>query len=258
MRRRPLSIVLLTFLAFNQLLLADQVPTDMQEVIKAASEYEYPPFCIVSPDGKADGFSVELLRASLAAVNRKVEFKTGPWTELKQELSDGVIQVLPLVGRTPEREEMYDFTFPYLTLHGAVFVRTGDDRITDIADIHDKKVAVMKGDNAEEFCRRTDISSQVVALETYHDAMQLLANGGCDAVIAQRVMGLYLLKSAGIEDVVDLHFDLTEFRQDFCFAVRSGDKVMLSRLRVTMMLCSCLQRVDAMRSLLNGLWGFIC
>ena len=37
-------------------------------IIKSASELDYPPFSIVTDDGKAGGFSVELLRAALNAV----------------------------------------------------------------------------------------------------------------------------------------------------------------------------------------------
>ena len=33
--------------------------------IQSASEIEYPPFCIVDTNGRADGFSVELMRAAL-------------------------------------------------------------------------------------------------------------------------------------------------------------------------------------------------
>ena len=48
--------------------------TYAQETIKSASEYDYPPFSIVNEKGEADGFSVELLRASLGAVDLDVEF----------------------------------------------------------------------------------------------------------------------------------------------------------------------------------------
>ena len=88
---------------------ADEVP------VVAGCEVDYPPFCVVRPDGQADGFSVELLRAALKALGRETTFRTGFWPEIKRDLSDGRLQVLPMVGRTPEREAIYDFTFPYLT-----------------------------------------------------------------------------------------------------------------------------------------------
>ncbi|OQW93669.1 MAG: hypothetical protein BWK79_09940 [Beggiatoa sp. IS2] len=111
--------------------------------IISASEPDYPPLAVVTAEGKADGFSVELLRETLKAVDREVTFKVAPWPEIKKDLAEGHIQVLPLVGRTPERETVYDFTLAYLTLHGTVIRRKGDTRINSVADLQDKAVIVM-------------------------------------------------------------------------------------------------------------------
>ncbi|MCF8114152.1 MAG: transporter substrate-binding domain-containing protein, partial [Desulfotignum sp.] len=85
----------------------------------SAAEIDYPPFSVVDESGRADGFSVELLREALKAMGREVTFKTGPWNQVKGWLEKGEVQALPLVGRTPEREPLFDFTFPYMSLHGA-------------------------------------------------------------------------------------------------------------------------------------------
>ena len=145
--------------------------------IISASEPDYPPLAIVNSDGKADGFSVELLRETLKALGRDVSFKVAPWSEIKQDLVDGRIQVLPLVGRTPEREAVYDFTLAYLTLHGTIIKRKGDSRINTVADLQDKEVIVMRGDNAHEYVTRDQITSKVILIDSYKDALLLLAEG---------------------------------------------------------------------------------
>ncbi len=68
---------------------------DIKATIKSASEYDYPPFCTVSKDGKADGFSVELLSAALQRVDLDVEFEVGPWAEVKEKLKDGKVVFPP-------------------------------------------------------------------------------------------------------------------------------------------------------------------
>ncbi|MBU1997168.1 MAG: transporter substrate-binding domain-containing protein, partial [Candidatus Omnitrophica bacterium] len=139
---------------------------DEKLIIKSGSEFDYPPFCLVT-NGKADGFSVELLRAALNAVILDVEFQIGAWADLKDALKEGKIDVLPLVGRTPEREPIFDFTFTYLPLNGAIFIRKGDTRIRTIADLADKEIIVMKGDNAEEYVMRQHVSPHIISVETY-------------------------------------------------------------------------------------------
>jgi len=200
------------------------------DTINIASEPDYPPYCFVDENGHAAGFSVDLFRAAAHAAGLTVNIKIGTWNTIKQYLAEGKIDALPLVGRTPEREAFYDFTMPYLSLHGAVFVKKGTKDIQSIADLKNKSIVVMKGDNAEEFVRRENISSHIVTTPTFEDAFIALANGYHDAVITQRVMGIELLKKSGIKNVVPLDFHLPQYRQDFCFAVQKGDTQLLSRL----------------------------
>ena len=165
-----------------------------QETIKSASEYDYPPFSIVTEKGEADGFSVELLRASLKAVGLDVNFYVGPWAKIKQDLAEGKIQVLPLVGRTPEREKIYDFSVPYLTKYGGIFVRKDQTGIKTLKDLAGKEILVMKGDNAEEFLLRENISKDIIATDSFEDALKMLSEGKHDAVVAQQIVGMQLIK----------------------------------------------------------------
>src|SRR6056297_2623458 len=101
----------------------------------SAAETNYPPFSIVDPEGRANGFSVELMRAALNAMGRDVTFRTGPWAEVRGWLEHGKVKALPVVGRTPERESIFDFTFPYMSLHGALVVRTELTGIRGMGDL---------------------------------------------------------------------------------------------------------------------------
>ena len=107
---------------------AESLP-EHQNILKAASELDYPPFAEVKPDGTAAGFSVDLLKAATDAVGLSVSFKVGPWNAIKQELVDKKIDVLPLVSYSKERDKVYDFTAPYLRMNGTVFVRKGNTAI---------------------------------------------------------------------------------------------------------------------------------
>jgi len=56
-------LVWLTALAGVSLAHDSDFSTDARTVLRSASELDYPPFAIVRPDGTADGFSVDLLKA---------------------------------------------------------------------------------------------------------------------------------------------------------------------------------------------------
>ena len=205
-------------------------PDDGADPIRSAAEYDYPPFCFEDADGHAAGFSVELLRAAVRAMGRQAEFQTGTWNDLRRMLANGSIDALPLVGRTPEREEAYDFTFPYMSLHGTIVVRNDTEGVDDLEDLRGRRVAVMRGDNAEEFLRREDRGLEIVTTDTFEDALMLLSEGGCDGVVIQRLVALRLIAETGLDDLVLLDGPLEGFRQDFCFAVREGDSETLALL----------------------------
>ena len=202
----------------------------VNDTITIASESDYPPYCIVNTDGEADGFSVDLFKAATDAVGLNLEIKIGIWNQIKQDLAEGRLDALPFVGRTPEREESFDFTMPYISLHGAVFVRKGTKGIESLADLKDKAIVVMKGDNAEEFVRRKKISDKIFTTNTFEEAFIELAKGKHDAVIMQRVTGIKLLENMGVKSVIPLEMQLPEFRQDFCFAVQKGNEALLNKL----------------------------
>ena len=224
---RHLCLVLLVLLASVVPLRA---PAAAQPQVLSAAEVEYPPFSIVDEDGLATGFSVELMRAALKAMNRDVTFRTGTWTEVRGWLERGEIRALPLVGRTPERESLFDFTFPYMSLHGAIVVRKDTTDIRSMGELKGRRVAVMKGDNAEEFLRREERGIEIHATATFEDALRELSEGVHDAVLIQRLVALRLIREGGLTNLRVIERPIEDFRQDFCFAVREGDRDMLALL----------------------------
>ena len=200
------------------------------DTILVSSEPDYPPYCFVDENGNAAGLSIDLFNAVAAEVNLEAKIEIGIWNQIKQDLANGKIDALPMVGRTPEREELFDFTIPYITLHGAVFVRKGTDNIHSFADLKGKEIVVMKGDNAEEFLRRYAVSDKIVTTNTFEEAFKELAEGNFDAVVTQRLMGILLLHDLGINSIKPLDFMIPEFEQEFCFAVQKGNKELLDLL----------------------------
>lgn len=196
--------------------------------IRAASDFDYPPFCIINPDSTAGGFSVELLKEVCSVMNIQTDIKVGEWNKIKQELADGKIDVLCRAARTPEREPIYDFTFLYLSFHGAVFVRTGTG-INNVEDLKDKTIIVLRGGNAEEYCKREKISNNIILTESYKTAFLDLSEGKYDAIITLKVMGLNLLNEMKIKNIRPV-IDLNDFWQSFTFAVKEGDRDLLAQL----------------------------
>ena len=237
----PQLVLIISFLfSCNNSVLADQ-NFDEHQILQSASELDYPPFSIIKSDGTADGFSVELLKAVVKAVNLEVNISVGPWHKIKQQLSEGHLDVLPLVSYNTDRDKIFDFTAPYLQMHGTIFVRKEENSIHSEADLKDKEVLVMRGDTAHEYAVSTNLSPKLILTTSFEEAMKLLASGKHDAVFCQYLMGLQLIKKLGIANIVSIstkHEDNLKprdggesgFEQKFCLAVPEGRKELLARL----------------------------
>lgn len=198
--------------------------------IKSASELDYPPFSVVQSDGSAGGFSVELMRAALNAMGRDVHFDVGLWPEIKARLAEGRLDALPLVGRTPEREALFDFSVPYISLYGAVLVRNDNHSIQSLADLDGKTVGVMRDDMGAEFVQRQALSDRIETTDTLEDALRALSAGEIDAVVAQWLVTKSLIEELGITNLRPAIYPVRAFQQGYCFAVREGDKELLATL----------------------------
>jgi two-component system sensor histidine kinase EvgS len=217
---------------FAALLLAAWLPAlaSAEPPLRAGCEYDYEPFCLVRADGQADGFSVELLRETARTMGREITFKTAPWPELKKDLAEGRLDVLPLVARTPEREPLFDFTFPYLSSHGAIVVRKDNADITKKEDLKGKHVAVLEEDIAHEYLRTANLGALIEPLPSFARALQELSEGKHDAVVIQRLLAFQLMKSGNLTNLKVAGNLLADYSQKFCFAVRKGDKPTLELL----------------------------
>ena len=210
-------------------------------VLKSASELDYPPLAVVQPDGTAGGFSVDLLKAAAAAAGLDVSFKVGPWSEIKEELAAGALDVLPLVSYSAEREKVYDFTAPYLKMSGTVFIRKTNSDIHQLSDLKGKEVLVMQGDTAHEYLIKEKLSDKIFPTLSYEEAFRLLAAGKHDAVVVQQIVGLQIIRKLRITNIVPVQqksistlkpvtLRLEGFEQKFCFAVQKGNDGLQSRL----------------------------
>ena len=216
-------------------------PDPGHRVLRSASELDYPPFALVRPDGGADGFSVDLLKAVARAAGMDIEFSVGPWNEIKQKLIDRQLDVLPLVSYSADRDKVMDFSASYLRMHGTIFVRAGNERIKSKEDLKDKEVIVMRGDTAHEYALREHLSDHLILTDSFEQAMEMLSKGEHDAVVIQQLVGLELIKRLGITNLVSVDRipeknlrpaarPLSGFEQKLCFAVQAGDADLLARL----------------------------
>ncbi len=202
----------------------------LPQTVTAGSEFDYPPYAIVKPNGEPDGFSVELLKAVASEMRIDLSFQVGPWNDILSKFKAGRLQVLPLFATNPERAKYADATTPYLTVYGAVFVRKDERRIHAFGDLQGKSVIVMNGDFGHEYALSHGLGEHLVMTANLAEGMTLLASGKHDALLVSRLGGLQVLKKLGIKNIAPVAPPIEDYRLKFSFAVRKGNAELLARL----------------------------
>jgi len=254
--KRLIILILITifvsFLDFSPQINAEAGDT----IYLSAAEYGYPPFSL-EMNGEPDGFSVQLLKAVAVEMGIQLEFKLDYWSIIKQELIDGELDVLPLVGYTEDRDLLLDFTVPYIVMRGNIFVRDNDDSIQSADDLFGKEILVLSGDNSEEYARSIGLDTELTATATYAEAFNLLSDGSYDAVLAQGLVGEKIIFDEGIKNVSPVYvldnngisrikLNLEGYEQKFCFAVTEGNAELLSILNEGLSIVSANGTYDAL------------
>lgn len=202
----------------------------LEAPVLMGAETGYPPFSFLNEENEITGFSVELAGSILNKMNVSYRIHVDKWAVLKDLLQEGAVDLLPLVARAPEREGYFDFTFPYMELHGTLFFHENSPLLSSLEDLKGSKIAVMQSDTADEYISARVDERDIVRTETFNEAMLLLSEKKVDAVAAQRLMGLETIKELGIENIRPALADLPGFNQSFSLAVKEGDSELLATL----------------------------
>jgi PAS domain S-box-containing protein len=198
-----------------------------RSLIIVGSETDYPPYALVSKDGRADGFSVDLMKAVSEAMGIEAVFKVGTWDEVRAALESGVIDALPLVSYSKEREKIFDFTMPHTVADAVVFKRGQAPDIESVSSLRDQTIVVMRSDAAHDWLVRNDLSGKLVLTDTLPEAFRLLATGKHDYVLAPRLVGLLTIRELGLSDIETTGPLIDAYGRGYGFAVKKGNTALL-------------------------------
>jgi signal transduction histidine kinase len=193
------------------------------------SEQDYPPFALGLTDATADGFTVELWRAVATESHLNSSIRVLPFHEVLQEFKAGNIDILINLAQSDERRQFADFTVPHVIVHGAVFVRTGENRLHSEADLNDKSLIVLNADLAHDYALSKGWGKQLVLVDNAEAGFQLLASGQHDTLLLSELTGKQTLEKLQLDNIDALPIKV-DFAQKFSFAVHKGNAELLAKI----------------------------
>ncbi len=152
------------------------------------------------------GYDIDLAREVTRRLGVELVCQPIDWAAKEQELNTGNIDCIwNGFTMTPEREEMLNFTLPYLDNAQVVIVR-GDAGIRTLADLAGKNIGLQAGSSAGDALDSAAAFKaslkEVVEFKDNLTAFMDLEIGGVDGVVVDIVVGSYSIRTSGKNFVV--------------------------------------------------------
>ncbi|HWK63328.1 MAG TPA: ABC transporter substrate-binding protein [Rhizobiaceae bacterium] len=151
--------------------------------LKIGTEGAYPPFNNLTPDGKLEGFDIDIAKALCEEMKAKCEFVTQDWDGIIPALQAGKFDaIIASMSITDERKEKVDFTNKYYQTPPAI-VAPKDTDIKGVTkeDLAGKTIGVQGSTTHFNYAEKTYTDSTIKPYPTAQEYQLDLANGRIDA-----------------------------------------------------------------------------
>jgi polar amino acid transport system substrate-binding protein len=129
-------------------------------VIVVGGDRDYPPYEFLDKNGNPAGYNVDLTRAIAEVMGMKVEFRLGSWSEMREALQSGAVDVLQGMSYSEERAGEVDFSLPHTVVNHVVFARRDSPNVNTLAELEGKSVAVHRSGIMHDYLVRTHFSGR--------------------------------------------------------------------------------------------------
>jgi len=175
------------------------------------------------------GFDIDLAKAVCAKLGVELVLQPIDWDAKSTELDTKNIDCIwNGLSVTPENSEKMTMSEVYMKNNISLVVVDGS-KITSMADMAGKKVALQSGSSAEETLNNDDNKAfkdslgGVNPFDTYETAMMDLESGNSDAVLMDSIVADYMITTGGKNYKV---LDDTLLEDQYAIGFRKGDQAL--------------------------------
>jgi two-component sensor histidine kinase/ABC-type amino acid transport substrate-binding protein len=153
---------------------------------------------VLMQDGKPAGLFIDLVEYFATALDWRVEYVPGTWTEQLARLEKGEIDLLPAVGFTTARTAIFDFSKNPVYIDSGVLFTNPKFTLHTVHDLQGKRVAALRGSiftsGFLDYIASFGIDCDIILTSDNRAVMQAITNGTADAGVCIYSLGNELAK----------------------------------------------------------------
>ncbi|MFH0729032.1 MAG: transporter substrate-binding domain-containing protein [Pseudomonadota bacterium] len=188
----------------------------------------YPPYEYLDKEGNPAGFVVELTRVISEEQGINVVIKLGEsWTEMRQALETGEIDVLQGISFNEEREKIMDFSPPHSFVSHSIFAHKKARPVHSLEELRRKRVILLGRGIMHDYFAQAGIEIEIIPALTIAEALRLLSTGRHDYAVLATLPATHTLSNLAIRDVKMVAKGIET--KKYCYAVKKGNHAVLNR-----------------------------
>ncbi len=189
------------------------------------------PYGYTDNRGHWSGYAADLLDAVARVMHLELRRESAPSSDLHRRFRSGEYDFLQAFSETAERRNFAEFSVPYLTLQGAIFVRARNSPIQRLEDFDGRPFAIIGAESiGEKFLRDHALTPRRVPVSSAEAGLRAVERGECDGVFVSHLTAASVIERVGLKNIQMFGQPLAGYDIRHCFAVHKGDAELLARL----------------------------
>ncbi|MEX0604955.1 MAG: transporter substrate-binding domain-containing protein [Marinobacter sp.] len=195
------------------------------EPLRVATDPSFVPFEMMDQEtGEMIGFDMEIIAEVAKRAGFEYDLNTMDFNGIIPALQTGNVDIaIAGITITDEREEIVDFSDPYYDSGLRILKRSGDDSISEVADLDGKKIGTKIGSTSYDYLvKNLENNDGVTPYPGSSDMYMALMQGSVDAVFYDAPNVGYFARTKG-EGQVETVGELYEGQQ-YGIALKNGSE----------------------------------
>lgn len=163
-------------------------------VINIGTMSNWPPLNFMDKSGKPQGIGADYIEALNKRLDGVIQIHPGPFSENYEKVQQGKLDALMDITAKPEREVLFNFTKPYISIPHVIVGRKGGAYFNSEGDLSGKTVALERGFYNVIRFRKSYPNVSVREFTSTSDALDAVARGEADAYAGNRATAIYLIE----------------------------------------------------------------
>lgn len=183
-------------------------------VVKITNETDWPPIDF-AVSGKPEGYSVDVIRIVAQMLSLQIEFINGlAWSELENKYEQNEVDIIQPVTRYSRVAHLGKLSDSVITLPYALAIKSGSEKITDLAQLQHKTLAIPKSWALSRILQATYPGLTILDVASSRDALAAVQQGKAYGTIDSSLILRYTASQyffdqiEFIDDIVPEHSEL--------------------------------------------------